>query len=87
MASCAVSIKKAGLPPDQRDAIVDLLRQFDLPTHLPPNFPREKIFEALAYDKKFEGGKIRFVVTPQIGAAHITNDVTLNDIREAVKNL
>ena len=87
VASCAVSIKKAGLPPDQRDAIVDLLRQFDLPTHLPPNFPREKIFEALAYDKKFEGGKIRFVVTPQIGAAHITNDVTLNDIREAVKNL
>src|SRR5947207_8458747 len=87
VASCAVSIKKAGLPPDQRDAIVDLLRQFDLPTHLPPNFSREKIFAALPYDKKFEGGKIRFVVTPQIGAAHITNDVTLNDIREAVKNL
>jgi len=38
VAACAVSIKKAGLPPNQRDAIIDLLRQFYLPTHLPPNF-------------------------------------------------
>src|SRR6266516_1654412 len=87
VASCAISIKRAGLPPDQRDAIVDLLRQFDLPTHLAPNFPRKKIFDALKYDKKFEGGKIRFVVTPHIGAARITSDVTLDDIREAVEAL
>jgi len=63
------------------------LRQFDLPTHLAPNFPRKKIFDALKYDKKFEGGKIRFVVTPHIGAARITSDVTLDDIREAVEAL
>ena len=87
VAACAVSIKKAGLPPNQRDAIIDLLRQFYLPTHLPPNFPREKIFAALPHDKKFGGGKIRFVVTPHIGSAHITNDITFNDIREAVEVL
>jgi 3-dehydroquinate synthase len=87
VAACDVSIKKAGLPRDQRDAIVDLLRRFDLPTYLPPNFPREKIFEALPYDKKFEDGKIRFVVTSTIGSAHLSSDVTLDDIREAVENL
>jgi 3-dehydroquinate synthase len=87
VAACAISIKKAGLPRDQRDAIVDLLRRFDLPTQLPRDFPREKIFEALPYDKKFEAGNIRFVVTPRIGAAHLTSDVTLDDIREAVANL
>jgi 3-dehydroquinate synthetase len=87
VAACNVSIKKAGLPRDQRGAIVDLLRRFALPTHLPPNFSREKIFDALPYDKKFEGGKIRFVVTPHIGATHIANDVTLDDIREAVNEL
>jgi len=87
VAACAISIKKAGLPPNQRDAIVDLLRRFDLPTQLPPNFPREKIFAALPYDKKFESGHIRFIVTPRIGTAHITNDVTLDDIREAVDEL
>jgi 3-dehydroquinate synthetase len=87
VAACAISIKKAGLPPDQRDAIVDLLRQFNLPTQLPRNFPREKIFEALLYDKKFESGNIRFVVTPRIGSAHLSSDVTLDDIREAVTSL
>ena len=87
VAACAVSIKKAGLTPDQRDAIGDLLGRFELPTTLSKNFPRKKIFDALKFDKKFEGGKIRFVVTPRIAAAHLANDVTLNDIREAVEAL
>ena len=87
MAACAISIKRTGLSPDQRDSIVDLLQQFQLPTTLPKNFPRERVFDALKFDKKFEGGKVRFVVTPRIGTAHLTNDVTLDDIREAVKQL
>jgi 3-dehydroquinate synthase len=87
VAACAVSIKRVGLLPRQCDAIVDLLYRFELPTCLPKNFPREKIFNALKFDKKFEGGKIRFVVTPRIGAAYLTNDVTLHDIREAVNAL
>jgi len=87
VAACAISMKRAGLRPDQRAAIVDLLERFGLPTRLPPNFPRKKIFDAIRFDKKFEGGKVRFVVTPRIGTARIMNDVTLNDIREAVKQL
>jgi len=87
IAACAVSVKKAGLTPDQRDAIVDLLRQFELPTTLPKNFPRKKIFDALKFDKKFEGGKVRFVVTPKIGTAHVSGDVTMEDIREAIAGL
>jgi 3-dehydroquinate synthase len=84
VAACAISIKRAGLPPRQRDAVVDLLQQFELPTRLPKKFPRNKILSALKFDKKFETGKIRFVVTPQIGAARLSNNVTLDDIREAV---
>jgi 3-dehydroquinate synthase len=87
VAACAISIKRAGLSPDERDAIVALLRQFELPTRLPKNFPRKKIFSALPHDKKFEGGKVRFVVTPRIGAAHLANDVTLDDIRKAIQDL
>ncbi len=87
IAACDVSVKKAGLPRNQRDAIVDLLRRFDLPTQLPKDFPREKIFKAVPYDKKFERGKIRFVVTSGIGSAHLSSDVTLDDIREAVARL
>jgi 3-dehydroquinate synthase len=87
VAACAISMKKAGLSPEQRDAIVDRLRQFNLPTQLPKDFPLEKIIETLKFDKKFEGGKVRFVVTPHIGAAHLTNNVTLDDIREAIDEL
>ena len=87
VAACGVSIKRAGMPRDQRNGIVDLLRRFDLPTHLPPNLPREKIFEALPFDKKFENGEVRFVVTSRIGSAHLSSDVTTEDIREAVDRL
>jgi 3-dehydroquinate synthase len=87
VAACAVSIKRAGLPPRQRDAVIDLLRRFELPTCLPKNFPRNKIVSAVKFDKKFEGGRIHFVVTPRIGAACLRSDVTLDDIREAVDEL
>jgi 3-dehydroquinate synthase len=86
-AACAISIKRAGLPQEQRDAVIDLLQRFELPTRLPASFPRSKIFDALKFDKKFEGGKIRFVVTPRIGTAGVTSDVTLDDIRQSVDKL
>jgi len=85
--ACTISTKKAGLPRDQRDAIVHLLSAFELPTQLPPDFPREKIFNALKFDKKFEAGKIRFVVAPKIGSARLSSDVTMEDIREAINQL
>jgi 3-dehydroquinate synthase len=87
VAAGTISMKKAGLVRSQRDAIIDLLRSFDLPTRLPSDFPREKIFEALPFDKKFEGGQIRFVVTPKIGSASLSSDISAQDIREAVDEL
>ena len=87
IAACAISVKKAGLRSDQRDAIADLLGKFELPIKLPKNFPRQKIFDALKFDKKFEGGKVRFIVTPCIGTAHVTEDVTFDDICEAIAQL
>ena len=87
VAACAISVKRAGLPPDQRAAIVDLLGRFELPTRLPKGFPRKKIFDALKFDKKFEGGKVRFIVTPRIGAAHVADNVTFADICETIDGL
>ena len=87
VAACTISMKRAGLPPDQHVAIVDLLERFGLPTRLPPKFPRKKILTAVNFDKKFQGGKVQFVVTSHIGTARITDGVTLDDIREAVQQL
>jgi 3-dehydroquinate synthetase len=87
VAACDISVRKAGLPDSQRTKIVSLLEQYDLPTRLPSNISREKILRALPFDKKFEGGQVRFVVTPEIGSARLTNDVMMDDIREAVMQL
>ena len=87
VAASAISVKRAGLRPDQCAAIVDFLARFGLPTRLPRNFPRKKILDAVKFDKKFETGSIRFVVTPRIGTAYLANNVTLADIREAVESL
>jgi 3-dehydroquinate synthase len=87
VAACAISIKRAGLSPRQRDAVVSLLRRFELPTSLPKNFPRNKIVNAVNFDKKFQSGKIRFVVTPKIGAALVSRKVTMEDIREVIDEL
>ena len=87
VAACAVSTNKAGLSADQRDVIVDLLEKFKLPLKLTKNFPRQNIVEAMKFDKKFEDGKVRFVVTPRIGTAHVTADVTFDDIREVIAQL
>ena len=87
VAACDVSMKKGGLSENQRDAVVDLLQKFELPTKLPANFPRQKIFDALKVDKKFEHGQIRFVVASKIGSAKLSRDVTMDDIRAAVEAL
>jgi 3-dehydroquinate synthase len=87
VAACDVSVRKAGLSPTERDEVVATLERFDLPTHLPGNLPREKIAEALRFDKKFQRGQIKFVVTPSIGSARVTTDVTLADLEQAIARL
>ena len=54
---------------------------------MPKNFPRQQIVEAIKFDKKFEDGKVRFVVTPRIGTAHVTEDVTFDDLGEVIAQL
>ena len=87
IAACAISAKKAGLPAAELAAVGDLLQRFGLPTRLPVDFPHQKILDALKFDKKFEQGDIRFVVTPKIGSAYVSRDVTMDDIREAIEAL
>ncbi|HEV2965768.1 MAG TPA: 3-dehydroquinate synthase [Chthoniobacterales bacterium] len=86
-AACEVSMKKVRLPKKDRDRIVDLVRKFGLPTQLPKDFPRDKIFDALKFDKKFSRGEVRFVVTPKIGSAKLSREVTMVDLRSAIETL
>jgi 3-dehydroquinate synthetase len=87
VAASEISLRKSGLSESDRNAIVDLLKKFQLPTKLPRDFPREKIFGALKFDKKFERSQIRFVLTQKLGSAYLASDVTMDDIRDVVAKL
>ena len=87
VAACEVSVARAGLPEAQRTQVLAALRRFNLPTRLPQDFPRDEILNAVAADKKFERGEVRFVVASAFGSARLTNEVTLDDISVAVAKL
>ena len=87
VAACAISMSRAALSANHRDEVVALLKKFSLPTQLPAEVDREKIIDAIAHDKKFSAGQIRFVVTPKIGEAQVSSDVTMDDIRAAIGEL
>ncbi len=86
-AATALSVKKAGLSSGERDAILDRLRAFDLPTQLPRDIETAAIMSALATDKKFASGAVRFVLVPRIGEAFVSSGVTRADIERAVEGL
>jgi 3-dehydroquinate synthase len=87
VAACKVSMKRTRFPKEDRDRVVNLLQKFGLPAQLPSDFPRDKIFDAIKFDKKFSRGEVRFVVTPKIGSAKLSSDVTMDDLRAAIEAL
>lgn len=87
MAACQISAKRAGLPATEREQVGALLHRFELPTKLPKNISRKAIEDAVRRDKKFENGQVRFVVTPRLGSAYLSDEVLLADISEAIGSL
>lgn len=87
VAACEVSVQRAGLSEAERQQVLSALQRFDLPTSLPVDFPRAEIMQAVRSDKKFQRGEVRFIVSPRLGSAQLTSDVTLDDIARAVQKL
>jgi 3-dehydroquinate synthase len=87
VAACEISVRKAALSEAERERVLTSLRAFDLPTSLPPEFPRKEILTAIRFDKKFQGSEVRFVVTPALGSARVATDVTMEDIAAAIATL
>lgn len=87
VAAARISRRRAGLSLGDYERIVAALAARKLPVALPAAFPRAKIFESLPRDKKFEQGRIRFVVAHAIGHASVSEEVTLEDLQTAVAEL
>jgi 3-dehydroquinate synthetase len=65
----------------------DKLAAFGLPLTLPSDLGTEELLAAARRDKKFAGGRIRYVVSPRLGEAMVADDVTESDIRTAIESL
>ena len=87
VAACRLSVRKAGLAPEDCQLLLDTLARFQLPLRLPEDISTESLMSALRTDKKFAQGQVRFVLCPRLGEAFVSSDVTLEDIREAVEGL
>ncbi|HSH37688.1 MAG TPA: 3-dehydroquinate synthase [Chthoniobacterales bacterium] len=87
VAACEISSRKASLADHDRERVIRALEQFGLPTSLPDDVDRAAVFDAMATDKKFERGQVRFVVADRLGSARLATDITYDDIRQAVARL
>ena len=76
-----------GLPTQESQRIVKLLENYQLPLTLPESISTDTIMDKLSRDKKFTGGKIKFVLLTGPGFAEVSNKVTLDDIRSAIEYL
>lgn len=83
-AALYLSEKHAGLSPAASREILALLEKFRLPLVLDPAISDARVLEKLGRDKKFEAGKIRFVLLRAPGDAYLADTVTPADLAEAV---
>ncbi len=86
-AALHLSEKRAGLGRDASARILGLLGRFSLPLVLAPEITTDTVMDKLARDKKFSAGAIRFVVLDEPGSARVTDQVTADDLREAIEAL
>ncbi len=87
VAAARLSSEICGLPQVAVDQIIGLLQRFHLPTKLPPGISDAAIIEHMKHDKKFNEGKIRFVLLRALGDAFVSYDVSMSHIERAIHAL
>jgi len=87
VAAGSISSTKAGLAGADNARMISALEKFGLPTRLPDDLATARLLELMRTDKKFKGGKIRFVVVPELGRAELRDDVTEPEVEEAIEAL
>ena len=87
IAALDLSVRLSGLPQDQADYVERIISACGLPTYVPQGLSESDILAALGRDKKFDRGAIRFVLTRKLGTAFVSNEVTIENVTEVLRNL
>ena len=86
-AAAWLSVKLAGLPPAEMDRLCSILGAFDLPLKLPAGMTTEELLRRARMDKKYDQGKVRFVLLKRLGDAFVSHDLTETHLIEAIEHL
>ena len=86
-AALFLSERHCKLAPTASRAILDLLDKYHLPLVLGAEVATATIMEKLSRDKKFASGRIRFVLLDAPGEARLSEEVTPDDLRDAIQHL
>lgn len=86
-AAAWLSAQIADLTAEDYERIVALLQLFELPTRLPDDLNIEEIMNIARMDKKYENGKIRFVLLKKPGDAYVSKDVLEGHLKQALDEL
>lgn len=87
VAAVRLSTQHSTLPEAEGQRIIAALESYELPTQLPADISTETVLAALARDKKFEAGEIRFVLLDQLGSAFVSSDLSHEDLASAIEAL
>ncbi len=85
VAAARIALMRSLLEQEQLDAMLSLLRQYQLPAEIPSELDRSLIKSYLLTDKKRISGKTSYVLPKRVGEVVITDQVSREEI-EAVLN-
>ncbi len=82
-----LSVKLAGLAPSALERVRAALTAFHLPLQLPAGMTNDDLLRRARMDKKYDQGRVRFVLLKTLGEAFVSNDVTEANLIEALDQL
>ena len=82
-----LSRKLGGLSREDEREVLDTLRALELPLVLPQEVDIDRALALTTADKKFAGGRIRFVLLHRCGVPYLADNVTQQDLQDAMKEL
>jgi 3-dehydroquinate synthase len=86
-AALFLSRRHAGLSDETAAAVLGLLEKFRLPRVLDAAITTGQVLDKMGRDKKFEAGKIRFVLLRAAGDAFLSDAVSPADLQDAIGHL
>jgi 3-dehydroquinate synthase len=86
MACASRLAERRGLiPAEVTERQVKLLTRFGLPTAALPDWPADRLIEAMRRDKKARGGRMRFILPKRLGDVELFGDIPERLVREVLR--